>query len=300
VDARARVTVVDSHQHFWDPSAATYAWMTDEVASIRRRFMPDDLRPLLIANGVDFTVVVQARSDLDETRELLRLAAATDFIAGVVGWADLTSPSLADELAALQRADGGDRLVGIRHQVHDEPDPGWLLRDGVVRGLHHVRDAGLVYDLLLRPRELPAALHAVRAVDGLDFVIDHIAKPRIAAGPNDQEWERGLGAFADLPNVSCKLSGLVTEADWHSWRIDDLAPYVERVVSWFGEDRLLFGSDWPVCTLAATYDEVMQTARALLPGHKPFGENAIEIYGLRQASPPLEGGGRRGQRSTTA
>jgi L-fuconolactonase len=296
VDARARVTVVDSHQHFWDPSAATYSWMTDEVDSIRRRFMPDDLQPLLIANGVDLTVVVQARSDLEETRELLRLAAATDFIAGVVGWADLTSPALADELVSLQNAEGGDRLVGIRHQVHDEPDARWLLRDDVLRGLHFVRDAGLVYDLLLRPRELPAALQAVRAVDGLRFVIDHIAKPRIAAGPNDPDWERGLAAFADLDNVGCKVSGLVTEADWESWRIDDLAPYVEKVVSWFGEDRLLLGSDWPVCTLAASYDEVIQVARTLLPGEKPFGANAIEVYGLRQASR----GGRRGQRSTTA
>jgi L-fuconolactonase len=278
------VTVVDSHQHFWDPSKANYVWMTDEVAAIRRPFLPADLRPLLKANGVDLTVVVQARSDLEETRELLRLAAATDFVAGVVGWVDLTAADLNPELAALQAGEGGDLLVGIRHQVHDEADHRWLCREDVLRALHTIRDAGLVYDLLLRPRELPAALEAVRAVDGLRFVIDHIAKPRIAAGRHDPEWEQGLSALAELPNVSCKVSGLVTEADWHSWRIDDLAPYVEKVVSWFGEDRLLFGSDWPVCTLAAGYAEVIETARALLPGSKPFGENAIRVYGLEVAS----------------
>ena len=283
------MTVVDSHQHFWDPAGADYPWMTDDVAAIRRRFMPEDLRPLLEANGVDATVVVQARSDLDETRELLRLAAATDFVAGVVGWADLTAADVGAELAALKAGIGGEKLVGVRHQVHDEADPGWLLRADVLRGLHAVRDAGLVYDLLLRPRELPAALEAVRRVDALRFVVDHIAKPRITAGPRDAEWERGLAPLAELPNVSCKVSGLVTEADWRSWRVDDLAPYLEKVVGWFGEDRLLFGSDWPVCTLAAEYEQVIAVARALLPREKPFGENAVRVYRLEV-----------GSRSTTA
>lgn len=280
---------VDSHQHFWDPATAEYPWMTDAVAAIRRRFMPEDLRPLLAATGFESTVVVQARSDLDETRRLLRLAADTDFIAGVVGWADLTASDLDAQLSALRAGEGGLKLVGVRHQVHDEPDPHWLLRPDVLRGLRTVREAGLVYDLLLRPRELPAALEAVRAVAGLSFVIDHIAKPRIAAGPRDPEWERGLAPFSNLPTVSCKVSGLVTEADWGSWRVDDIRPYVEKVVDWFGEERLLFGSDWPVCTLAASYAEVVEAARAMLPGAAPFGANAVRVYGLEV-----------GSRSTTA
>jgi len=275
--------IVDSHQHFWDPAAAEYRWMTDEVAPIRRRFMPEDLAPLLAAAGVDATVLVQARLDLEETRELLRLAAATEFVAGVVGWVDLTGEDLPDTLAELKRGEGGRKLVGIRHQVHDEPDPRWLLRPDVQRGLRAVGEAGLVYDLLLRPRELPAALEAVRVLDGLSFVIDHIAKPRIAAGPHDEEWERGLAPFAHIDNVSCKVSGLVTEAGWRSWRREDLAPYVERVVEWFGEVRLLFGSDWPVCLLAATYQQVYEAARALLPSENAFGANAIRVYGLEAA-----------------
>jgi L-fuconolactonase len=272
--------IVDSHQHFWDPASAAYPWMTEAVAPIRRPYGPEDLRPLIAAAGVDATVVVQARSDVEESRELLRLAAGTDFVAGVVGWADLTSPDLPDTLAELKRGEGGEKLVGIRHQVHDEPDPRWLLRPDVRRGLRAVGEAGLVYDLLLRPRELQAAFEAVRDLDRLRFVVDHIAKPRIAAGARDEEWERGLAPFAGLDHVSCKVSGLVTEADWRSWRRADLAPYVERVVDWFGEDRLLFGSDWPVCTLAASYQSVYETARGLLPFEKAFGANAVAIYGL--------------------
>jgi L-fuconolactonase len=294
------VTVVDAHQHFWDPARADYPWMTGAVAPIRRRFMPDDLRPLLQRSGVDHTVVVQARSELDETRELLQLAAGTDFIAGVVGWVDLTAPDLADVIAELRRGAGGDKLVGVRHQVHDEADPRWLLRQDVLRGLRVVRDAELAYDLLLRPRELPAALKAVRTLGDLRFVIDHIAKPRIAAGARDPEWERGLEPFGRLNNVACKVSGMVTEADWRSWRLEDVAPYVEKVTRWFGEDRLIFGSDWPVCLLAASYEQVIESARQLLPNVGAFGANAVRVYGLNFVSSPLGGGDRRGSRSTTA
>ena len=275
---------VDSHQHFWDPARADYPWMTDEVAAIRRAFMPDDLRPLLADAGVAYTVLVQARSDLEETRELLALAAHTDFIAGVVGWADLTLPELADTLAELKAGEGGEKLVGIRHQVHDEPDEAWLTRDDVKRGLRSVRDAGLAYDLLVRTRELAAALAVASELDDLRFVVDHIAKPRIAAGPRDEEWAQRLASFADLEHVSCKVSGLVTEAEWRAWRGVDLAPYVERVADWFGEDRLLFGSDWPVCLLAASYREVWETARSLLPYEKAFGANAIRLYRLEVGS----------------
>ena len=277
--------VVDAHQHFWDPALGDYPWMTDEVAPIRRRFMPDDLRPLLLDAGVDHTVVVQARSDLEETRELLRLAAQTDFIAGVVGWADLAARDLADVLAQLKEGEGGDKLVGIRHQVHDEPDERWLVRDDVLRGLRIVRDAGLAYDLLVRARELPAALAAARAVEDLRFVIDHLAKPPIRGGES-ADWADRLAPFADLGNVSCKISGMVTEADWEAWRPEQLAPYVERVYGWFGDRRCLFGSDWPVCLLAATYREVVDACRFTLAGipasarERVFSTNAIDFYRL--------------------
>ncbi|HXM57943.1 MAG TPA: amidohydrolase family protein [Candidatus Dormibacteraeota bacterium] len=276
--------VVDAHHHFWDPARADYPWLTDELAPIRRAFGPDDLRPLLAEAGVDGTVLVQTRSSLEETRELLAIAAATDFVAGVVGWVDLAAADAGATLAAL-RADG-PWLVGIRHQVHDEPDPQWLLRPDVRRGLRAVGEAGLVYDLLVRPRELPAALAVARDLPETRFVIDHAAKPRIRAGAGDAVWAERLAPFADLANVHCKLSGLVTEANWTGWRTEDLAPYVERVLGWFGAGRVLFGSDWPVCLLAAPYERVLEALRELLPGDavpEVLGENARRVY--RLASP---------------
>jgi L-fuconolactonase len=285
--------VVDAHHHFWDPARAEYPWLTDELAPIRRAFGPDDLRPELARAGVDRTVLVQTRGSLEETREFLAVAAATDFVAGVVGWADLTDAGVGATLAALQA--GSPWLVGIRHQVHDEADPGWLLRADVRRGLRAVGEAGLVYDLLVRPRELPSALAVARELPDVRFVVDHAAKPRIRAGAEDPEWAERLAPFADLANVDCKLSGLVTEADWSGWRTDDLAPYVQRVLGWFGADRVLFGSDWPVCLLAAPYERVLSALRELLPaGAAPavLGENARRMYRLSPS--PSEGEGRGG------
>src|SRR5688572_12152042 len=230
--------------------------MTDEQEAIRRPFGPDDLRPLLKSRSIDWTVLVQTRSSLDETRDFLTIADSTDFVAGVVGWVDLTHPNVDRVLAELKASPTGQWLVGIRHQVHDESDPEWLLRPDVRRGLQAVQEAGLAYDLLLRPRELPAALAVARELPGLRLVIDHIAKPEIASG-NLEPWATDMAAFAGLGHVSCKLSGMVTEADWQRWQPSDLRPYVERVVGWFGEDRLLFGSDWPVSTLAAPYERVV-------------------------------------------
>jgi L-fuconolactonase len=276
--------IVDAHQHFWDPGRADYPWMTDELARIRRPFGPDDLAPLLRARGVDRTVLVQTRSSLEETREFLALAAATEFVAGVVGWVDLTSPSVAETIAEL-RAAGDGYLVGIRHQVHDEDDPDWLLRAEVRGGLAAVAAADLVYELLVRPRELPAALETARSLPEARFVIDHLAKPPIASGALEP-WAERLAPFADLPNVSCKLSGLVTEASWTSWTRDELVPYVRRALAWFGDERLLFGSDWPVCLLAASYAEVFDAYAAALPELAPaarariFGLNAVRLYRL--------------------
>jgi len=278
--------IVDAHHHFWDPRRRDYPWMGDELSPIRRPFAPDDLRPELVQNNVDRTVLVQTVSSLDETREFLETASQTDFVAGVVGWVDLTDPSVAELIASLRSAKGGDRLVGIRHQVHDEPDASWLLRDDVQRGIAAVGAAGLVYDVLVRTRELPAALATVRAHPEMRFVIDHAAKPRVAGGAWDIAWEKAQAPLADEPNVSCKLSGLVTEADWKTWTREQLRPYLERVLDWFGPGRCMFGSDWPVCLLAADYAEVMATTRAIVGDDEDvFGGTATRTYGLEGCNP---------------
>ncbi len=270
--------IVDAHHHFWDPSRREYPWMQgDELRVIRQRFGPDDLRPLLEDNGVDKTILVQTVSSVDETREFLDLATGNDFIAGVVGWVDLTSDAIDETLASLV----SDLLVGVRHQVQDEPDPNWLLRDDVQRGVAAVGEAGLVYDLLVRTRELPAALETVRRHRDVTFVIDHAAKPHIEGVSWDGAWEKALAPFSDESNVSCKLSGLVTEADWKSWTPEQLEPYVNRVVGWFGPERCMFGSDWPVCLLAATYDQVLDAMQQIVGLNNPvFGETATRVYGL--------------------
>ena len=277
--------IVDAHHHVWDPATADYPWLTDELAVIRRRFSPDDLAPELAAAGIDATVLVQTRSSQDETAEFLALAARTPFIRGVVGWVDLTEPAVGEAIAALRAGPGGVRLVGIRHQVHDEPDADWLLREDVARGIRAVGAAGLAYDLLLRPRELPAALQLTRRSPDIRFVIDHLAKPPIATGALEP-WRGLLAPFADLDHVACKVSGLVTEAAWSSWTPADLQPFVDHAIDVFGPRRLLSGSDWPVCLLAATYSEVIEAALTTLSGldvteqAAAMGANATRIYGL--------------------
>jgi len=278
------MVVIDAHHHFWDPTRATYPWMTEALAPIRRRFGPEDLRPLLAANGVDQTILVQTRSSLDETREFLATAAQHDFIAGVVGWVDLTA-DVPKQLASLKAGSGGKKLVGIRHQVHDEADPEWLGRKDVRKGIAAVGKAGLAYDILVRTRELPAALALVKALPDMRFVIDHIAKPPIASGATS-EWAARLKPLAEHPNVFVKLSGMVTEADWKRWTVRDITPYVTRVLEWFGSERCVFGSDWPVCLVAASYAHVIDACGQAI-GDVPieereriFGGNAMELYRL--------------------
>ena len=233
--------IVDAHQHFWDPARAEYPWMTDDVASLRRRFGPDDLEPLLREYDVMGTVVVQARQALDETRDLLAIAASTPFVRGVVGWVDLTA-DVTSQLAEFERT----ALVGIRHLVHDEPDPEWLLRDDVQRGVAAVGEAELAFDLLVRVRELPSAIETVRRHAGMRFVLDHVAKP--PADPDaHRAWERGVAELAELPNVTCKISGLFTETD--------PAGTAARALQWFGQERCMWGSDWPVTLLASGYGD---------------------------------------------
>jgi L-fuconolactonase len=281
------MATVDAHHHFWDTSNPTfdYYWMTDELAVIRGQYGPNDLRPWLNATGIDRTIVVQTIPSLAETEEFLAVAAATDFVAGVVGWVDLTDPAVDETLALLKARPDGRWLVGIRHQAHDEPDAEWLLRSDVQRGLAAVGQADLTFDILVRSRELPAGLAVVRSFPEHRFVIDHIAKPNI----KDREiepWASLMRPLAAYPNVWVKASGMITEADWSGWTPDDLVPYVQRLLEWFGHERLLFGSDWPVCQLAGTYAEVhdgLVYALGELTREQHagiFGLNAVTAYRL--------------------
>lgn len=278
---------MDAHQHFWDPGRADYAFLTDELSAIRRPFEPDQLRPELTRAGVELTVLVQTRSSMAETREFLATAQEERFVGGVVGWVDLTASDVARRIEELREAPGGDYLVGIRHQVHDEPDPGWLLRDDVQRGLAIVGEAGLAYDLLVRTRELPAAVETCRVLPDVRFVLDHLAKPPIVSG-DLSVWGRELLRLAELPNVTAKISGLVTEAEWNSWSIDDLRHPVDLAVEAFGPSRLMLGSDWPVCLLAGTYSDVRGAAVGLLSELPPHqfdeidGGTAMRVYRLQR------------------
>jgi L-fuconolactonase len=278
---------VDAHHHLWDVARRAYPWMDGPWADpLRRAFTPDDLGPLAAAHDVEATVVVQAVGDEDETRELLAIAEGSPLIAGVVGWVDLTASDVAERVAALREGPGGDRLVGLRHQVEDEPDPRWLLRPDVVRGLTAVGEAGLVDDLLVKPPQLPAAAEVARRLPGVRFVLDHLAKPDIAAGM----WEPWASGLADLAeagsHVTAKVSGLVTEADHHRWSASQIRPYVEHALACFGPERLMFGSDWPVCLLAADYAAVVELAETLLADldererAAAFGTTARRVYGL--------------------
>jgi L-fuconolactonase len=277
--------IVDAHHHVWDPATTDYPWLTDELAVIRRSFTPVDLAPELESAGVDTTILVQTRASLTETLEFLELAETAPFIGAVVGWVDLTAPSVGDVIAELRAGPGGTRLVGIRHQVHDEPDSEWLMREEVVNGIRAVGAAGLAYDLLVRPRELPAALALAQRLPDVRFVIDHLAKPPIASG-DLEPWRSRIAAFGVLEHVACKVSGMVTEAAWTSWTPGDLQPYVDHAVDIFGSGRLMFGSDWPVCLLAASYRQVVEATRTTLEGLSSaeraaiFGENAVRIYGI--------------------
>lgn len=278
--------LVDAHQHLWDLAVRDQDWITGPaLAPLRRTFAEDDLRAETDAAGVTATVLVQTVTVAEETPEMLAVAHGSGPVAGVVGWTDLTAPGVADALAALVRLPGGDRLVGIRHQIQSEPDPEWLLRPDVGRGLAVVAEAGLVHELVILPHQLPAAVSAAAALPELTFVLDHAAKPPVASGELEP-WAAGLRAFAALPNTVCKLSGLVTEADWRTWTVDDLRPYADVLLDAFGPYRLMFGSDWPVCTLAASYGRVLAAARLLTGALSPseraavFGGTAVDTYGL--------------------
>jgi len=257
--------------------------MTPDVELLCRDYLPEMLEPILHRNGVAQTVLVQASNSFEETRWLLELADENSFIAGVVGWVDLQGEETAQQLDALTTR---SKLKGVRHLVESEPADDWLTQASVVRGLRELGARGLTYDLLVHPRHLKYATQVVAQCPDTRFVVDHMAKPPIKSGEIG-EWASELKPLAALPNVSCKLSGLMTEANWSNWRVEDLKPYVETALESFGPERMIFGSDWPVCLLAATYEKVLDALQSLLAHlnederRRIFSDNAVEFYRLQ-------------------
>jgi len=245
---------IDAHQHFWRYNAQEYGWMGPGMEALKKDHPPDDLLPLLKAVGIDGTVAIQARQIPEETRWLLELADRYPFIKGVVGWGDLRSPQLREQ---LERFASHPKLCGVRHVVQDEPDSQFMLREDFIRGLGMLAEFDLTYDILIFPRHLPVACELVARFPDQRFVLDHIAKPLI----RDRKvtpWDADIRRLAAYPNVFCKVSGMVTETDWHQWRPADFRPYLDIVFAAFGSKRIMFGSDWPVCTLAGAYADVVE------------------------------------------
>ena len=274
--------IVDAHQHFWRYDAREYDWIDDGLAAIRRDFLPEDLSRELGHAGVDAVVSVQARQTLVETNWLLDLAERNDFIAGVVGWVPLVSPSIGDVLAELA---ANPRLCGVRHVLQDEADPDFAARPDFNRGIAALRGPGLAYDILVYERQLPAAIALVDRHPDQVFVVDHLAKPRIRDGVASP-WRERMRELARRPNVCCKLSGMVTEADLRAWTRATLQPYVDVVLEAFGPSRVMVGSDWPVCLAACSYSRWLGTVRELCSGlsdterDEVLGGTARRAYGL--------------------
>jgi L-fuconolactonase len=273
---------IDTHQHFWSFNAEQYPWIGEGMEVLAKDRLPADLKPLLDENEIQGTVAVQARQDVQETDALLAMAEEHDFIRGVVGWIDLCSENVEEQ---LEQFTGHPKFVGVRHVVQDEADDWFVLREDFQRGIAKLNHYGLVYDLLIFPKQLEASVEFVRRFPNQAFILDHIAKPDIK-NQRTGLWDDGIRRLADLDNVSCKLSGMVTEADWNQWKPADFESYMEVVLEAFGSDRLTIGSDWPVCTLAGEYGEVVNIASGFVARLSEdeqkaiWEENPARIYGL--------------------
>jgi L-fuconolactonase len=273
---------IDAHQHFWIYTPAEYSWIDDSMAALRRDFLPEDLKLEIESNNFHGSVAVQARQTPQETRWLLELAERSPWILGVVGWVDLRSPDIRSQLKVLTRY---PKLVGVRHVVQSEPDSRFLLRPEFLRGVSALEEFDLAYDILIYPKHLPVAAEFVERFPRQRFVLDHLAKPRIKNGDIDS-WAQGIERLAAFPNVFCKLSGLVTEADWQHWRPEHILPFLDVAFASFGPDRLMVGSDWPVCLVAASYTRAIEVVKNYLLRHTPecqdtvLGGNALRFWRL--------------------
>lgn len=273
--------IVDSHQHFWKKDLFADQ-LPSEMSVLLDDFKPEDLKPLLDEVGVQQTILVQTHSALENSHDFLEIAEANDWVSGVVGWVDLTDPAVGDTLHGLQ---AHPKFKGVRHQWEDEQDPAWIMRPDVLRGLREVAKRGLRYDLLAKPPNWEYIPQVAEAIPDLSLVIDHIAKPRIYERQFD-DWAVAMARAAEFPQMMCKVSGMVTEADWHNWTPGDLRPYVEKVIELFGVERVMYGSDWPVCLLAGPYAQVFKALQECLSGlseserDKVLGENARRFYGI--------------------
>jgi len=275
---------IDAHHHLWSYRDTGYAWMNEKMHGLRRDFSTEDIQMVASASGVTGTIVVEVERTAEETRWLTSMAADTSLILGVVGWADLAAPGIAFELEQIANL---PKLKGIRYPIHDEPDPSYILRDDFNRGVSALWPLGLTYDVLIFEDHLPQTINFVDRHPNQVFIVDHIAKPRIRQGSFHQ-WRSSLLDLARRPNVFCKLSGMVTEADWTNWTPEVLAPYIDTVLEAFGPQRLMFGSDWPLVTLASSYAEWMQIVRNQIADLSSserqwiLWKTASEAYGLEQ------------------
>ena len=274
---------IDSHQHFWIYDPNQYPWMTDELSAIRSNHLPEHLQVEFDRLGIDGSVAVQARQSLEESRWLLKMADESCLIKGVVGWVDLRSEHVEDQLAEFAEH---PKFVGVRHVVQDEPDENFMLLPEFIRGISKLKSYDLSYDILVFPKQLPAAIELVKQFPDQSFVLDHIAKPLI----KDKEistWDEHIRELAQFSNLTCKVSGMITEANWTAWKTSDFTPYLDVVFEAFGEDRLMYGSDWPVCKLAGSYRQVYDLTDNYLSQFSPlakekfFGGVASEFYGLK-------------------
>lgn len=275
---------IDAHQHYWDLDHAFIDWPTPDLEKIYRNFSPDDLQVHLHAHQIDYSVVVQTAPNIEETHHLLKLADKHDSIAGVVGWVDLASPDMSEQFAKFRQH---PKFVGIRPMLQSLPEDDWILKPEVKKNLEILVEEDFPIDILIYPRHLPYIVELLKEFPTLRAVIDHCAKPHIKEREFD-EWAKWMEQVAAYDSVMCKLSGIVTEADHHQWNISDFTPYIHHVIDCFGARRIMYGSDWPVCLLAASYDDVVNILKENLPRtlsdeeeHLLFGENARQFYQLQ-------------------
>tara|TARA_R110002050_G_scaffold125839_2_gene246122 strand:- start:957 stop:1787 length:831 start_codon:yes stop_codon:yes gene_type:complete len=274
--------IIDTHHHFWNYNPVDFDWIDDEMASIRKNFLPKDLKESLLETGVQGVVSVQARQSLEETDWLLEMAEEHDFIKGIVGWLPLAAENIQQ---VLEQYSGNPWLKGVRHVVQGESDPAFILGKDFNRGISQLKNDGLVYDILILEHQLPNTIRFVDQHPEQQFIVDHIAKPKIKHNETEP-WARNLKELARRENVSCKISGMVTEADYHSWTKEQLQPYFDVVLEAFGPSRLMYGSDWPVCLVATSYSDWLNLVKDMLSGLSPdeqeqiFSRNAKHFYHL--------------------